>query len=106
MALSGCNTVTSIPTGEIATAESAIQNAQETSAYDSVELRSAMEKLEQAKQAVKAENYQQAKWLAEQASVDAELAEAKAEAITAREATDSLRYSIKTLNQEIDDIRY
>ncbi len=97
-----CSSVTSIPTGEIETAESAIENAQEAGAYDSEALHSAIDKLEQAKQAVQAENYQQAKQLAEQASVDAELVEAKAEADTAKEATESLRQSIDTLHQEIE----
>ncbi len=100
--LAGCGSSKQPPTEKMATAESYINTARETEARDLVELRRAEDKLSQAKAAVAEEEYEVAERLAEQALIDARLAEAKAESNAARQATEDLRDSIDTLRREVN----
>lgn len=100
--LSGCGSNKQPPTEKLATAESFINTARDTEARELVELRRAEDKLAQAKTAVTNKDYETAERLADQALVDARLAEAKVQSIRARQATEDLRRSIETLRREIN----
>lgn len=100
--LTGCGSSKQPPTEKMATAESYINTARESEARDLVELRRAEDKLSQAKTAVAEEEYEVAERLADQALIDARLAEAKAESNAARQATEDLRDSINTLRREVN----
>ena len=82
IAVSGCSMLNKPPTETLAKAESSIRSAREARADEvaATDFRSAREKLERAKRALADQKYDQARRLAESAQVDAELAEAKAEA--------------------------
>ena len=81
MMLSGCST-SKPPTGTLAEAEWGVRAAGEAKANDFalLDLNNARAKLEKAKLAMAAGNYDDARRFAESARVDAELAQAKAEA--------------------------
>ncbi|WGK62401.1 DUF4398 domain-containing protein [Halopseudomonas sp. SMJS2] len=78
-ALVGCAS-TPPPTSQLATAQQALNAADtaESARYAPVELRKAREKMLQAEQANVAEEYERARYLAEQAEWDARVAERKA----------------------------
>lgn len=101
--LSGCSAGRP-PVESLSTAEFAVRRADDSQVaqYAPLELRIAREKLERAKQAMEAQEYDQARRLAEQAAVDAQLAETKAGAESARQAAQALRKSIETLRQETE----
>ncbi len=100
----GCSTGKKPPTEKIANAELAISRAQDNNAreFAAVELRQAQDNLEQAKQAVQEEEFDKAARLAEQALMDASLAETKAESEKASKAAAEMRESIDTLKQEVE----
>ena len=85
----GCST-TKPPTDTLAKAELSVRAAHEAGAeeFAQMDLRKAREKLEKSKQAMAVRNYDEARRLAEDAQVDAELAEAKTEAQIVRHAAD------------------
>jgi hypothetical protein len=64
------------------------------------ELSNARQKYDQAKRALDAERYTEARRLAEQALVDAELAETKAEVVSARQAAQELQKALEALRTE------
>jgi hypothetical protein len=99
----GCSTPTK-PAQEIEKAELAIKTADGSPmpAVASLELRLAREKLERAKTALADEEYDQARRLAEQAQVDAQLAEAKADSEAARASAAELEQTINTLRNEAE----
>jgi len=66
-----------------------------------MELQTAREHLDKAKQAMDDEEYDEARRLADQALVNAQLAEAKAGAEKSRQAAAELRRSIETLRAEL-----
>lgn len=68
--------------------------------YASSELSKARDKLDAAKRAMDAERYTEARRLAEQALVDARLAEAKAQAEQQRQILQELRKNIEALKEE------
>jgi hypothetical protein len=76
----------------VANAELHVRAAHEAGAeeYAPISFRSAMGKLEKSKRAVEDKRYEDARRLAESAQVDAELAEAQAEARILRRAADRL----------------
>ncbi len=90
------------PLAEMATARASITQAEAAGAGQlaPVELLSARDKLVRADAAMRAEQFGQAQRMAEQASVDAELAERKARADRARLAAKELERSNATLKQE------
>src|SRR5699024_4509358 len=99
--LSGCASVPP-PRGEMAASALAVSEAQEAEApqYAPAELRSAREKMKVAKEAMADEDYKKARRFAEQALVDAQLAQAKAD--IQRQNVEALRQSIESLRHEID----
>lgn len=92
------------PVAEMTTARAAITQAEAAGAGQlaPVELLAARGKLVKADVAVRDEQYDQARRLAEQAAADAELAERKARADRARMAAAELERSNAALQREID----
>jgi hypothetical protein len=100
-ALVACQTPTR-PVSAVAKADAAIEQADLGAAAEHapLELRLAREKLEQAKSKLRDERYTDARRLAEQAFVDVQLAEVKAESSEARAAAQDLRQGIQTIQDE------
>jgi uncharacterized protein DUF4398 len=80
------------PTSRLSQAELSVRAAEEAKAADlaPLDLQSAREKLTRARQALSANKYEDARRLAESAQVDAQLAEAKADAAIMRRAADQI----------------
>ena len=99
----GCSTARR-PTAQMAKADLAIHDADKSDAPDlaPLELRRARDKYEQAKRALDDDKYDRARRLAEQALVDAELAQAKADSEKAQRQAHQTRDSIDTLRREAD----
>jgi hypothetical protein len=97
----GCSTV-GPPKDSMAAAELAVQQANKSKApqYSPLELRMAMDKLDEAKRAMNKKDYTVARRLAEEALVDAQVAEAKAASEDARRAASDLKESLETLRRE------
>lgn len=91
------------PLANLAQAELAVQEADTKTAsqYAPLELKTAREQLAEAKRAMDDEEYDAARRLADQALVNAQLAEAKAGAEKARQAAAELQKSIQTLRTEV-----
>ncbi|MEW6441700.1 MAG: DUF4398 domain-containing protein [bacterium] len=89
---------------EIGSAESAINQARTGSATQSspLELRLAEDKLARANAAFEEGEYETAERLAEQASADATLAEARAQNVKTKEMVRTLQDSISQLRREIE----
>lgn len=102
--LTACGAKVPSPDSQVSLATSAISQAESFGAYESapVELRDAREKLSQAKQAMRAEDNLTAQRLAEEAIVDANLAQAKSRTAKSRKAVEELKASIRTLQEEVD----
>lgn len=92
------------PTDSLAAAELNIRRAADggASQYAPLELRIAREKFESAQHAVRAEEYEHARRLAEEAQVDAEFADTKAQAERARQTAEETRKSIEALQREAE----
>ena len=92
------------PTEQMAVSKVAVTNA--TSAggneFAPLPLRSAMEKMDAAEQAMSEEDYPLARQLAEQAQVDAQLAAATARSAKAQKAANALQEDNRVLRKEID----
>jgi hypothetical protein len=101
--IAGCASVAQPPMAELQAAELAIADAERSSVadYAPVELSEARDKLRAAHSAVQQEKMVQAKRLAEESRVDAELASARAEAAQAKVVNDEMRKSIDTLKHEM-----
>jgi hypothetical protein len=101
--ITGCSTVQP-PRDKIGAAELALQQAETSKAaqYAGAELRMARDKLEHAKRAMNDERYQDARRLAEQAMVDAQLAASSAQSLEAQQLAHEMRESIESLRQETD----
>lgn len=99
-----CGTSRQPPTESIATAESAISLAKDSNAYEYAarDLRSAEDKLQQAKDAVQREEYDDAQRLAEKALIEAKLAKAKADASGEHDATEKMRESVEKFDQDVN----
>ena len=92
------------PTEQMAVSKVAVTTA--TSAggneFAPLPLRSAMEKMDAAEQAMSEEDYPLARQLAEQAQVDAQLAAATARSAKAQKAANALQEDNRVLRKEID----
>lgn len=88
----------------ITSAERATAEAEQAGAAQSapLELRTARQKIDRAREVLAQGDDRRALRLAEQAAVDAELAEAKARAATAQTAIDEIRATIRVLREEIE----
>ncbi len=91
------------PTGALSQAELAVREAERSEApqYAALELQTARENLDNAKQAMQSKQYETARRLAEKALVEAQLAQDKAKTASARAAAEELRDSIESLREEI-----
>lgn len=102
-ALTGCASVPA-PNEQMAVSKAAIANAASAGGaqYASPEMRSAQEKMDRAQVALQKEDYESARWLAEEAQVDARLAEKKAHSAKARNAALATGEDIRVLREEIN----
>ena len=99
----GCSTLKP-PADTLARAEVQLRKAAEARADElaPMDLQRAREKLETSKKAMAAGRYDEARRFAEAAEVEAELAEAKADAEITWQAADRLRRTIDALRQELE----
>jgi len=102
LALSACATAP-VPTTQMAVAEASVQKANSTSTrqYAGVELQRAVDKLAQAQHALVNKDYDGARRFAEQADVDAQVADLHAHAVRALKAAQDSRDASKVLSDEI-----
>lgn len=93
------------PVSEMAVAESAVQraNTADTRTAAPGELQIAIAKLAAAKSAMERKDYQLANQLALQSQVDAELAEARAMAVTAEVASQESQAAARALHSEVNN---
>ena len=91
------------PVRSLSQAELAVRQASESNAsqYAPMELQSAREKLDDARLALRAQDYQRASHLAEQALADARLAESRAAVESSRQTARDLRLTIEALRDEV-----
>ncbi|MDW7645209.1 MAG: DUF4398 domain-containing protein [Desulfuromonadales bacterium] len=101
--LSGCATKAPAPEEQVTMATQSIAQAESSGAMEfaPVELKSARDKLSQAKLAMDKEENIRAKRLADEAMVDANLAEAKARSAKSQLVVDELKESIRVLREEM-----
>jgi len=92
------------PTEQMAVSKAAVTGA--TSAggneFAPLQLKSAMEKMDSAEQAMRDENYLAARQLAEQAQVDAQVASATARSSKAQKAASALQEDTQVLRKELN----
>lgn len=103
MFMAGCAS-TPPPTEQLAVANAAVANASSAGGGDLAagELQTARDKLDRAKVAIAAKDYDQARPLLQEAQVDAQLAEARARSLTSRKAVGQLQEGIQVLREELD----
>jgi len=101
--LDACASPGTPPVAELTTARASMVQAESAGAMQlaPVELLSARDKLAQAEAAARAEKFAQARNLATEATVDAELAERKSRAVKATKAVEELALGNAALEQEI-----
>lgn len=102
----GCASTPSAPapTEQMAVARAAVNNASSAGGneFAPLQLKSAMEKMDWAERAMGEKNYARAKLLAEEALVDAKLAETTTRAAKAKKAADALQEDNRVLRKELD----
>ncbi len=99
----GCASIPA-PDSQMTRTKSAISQADQAGArnYAPLDFRAASKKYDAAVAAMKAEDYDTARRLAEEAEVDANLAQTRSESAKAVASVEQIRESIKTLREEID----
>ncbi len=104
--LSGCASKNP-PLDKISSAESAINRASDNKAqiYAPLELKIAKEKVEKAKMLLKDKQYEEAAMIAEEAKVDAELAEEKSRTKETQKIAQEILDSINALKAEIERLK-
>jgi hypothetical protein len=92
------------PIETISGAEMSVKVAEEREAaiYAPLELKLANDKLKEARTAMQKEDFEKARHIAEQALLDAKLAEVKALSEKAKKAAQDMRQGIETLKHEIE----
>lgn len=102
--VSGCAVKVPAPEKQVTLATQSIAQAETSGAVEfaPVELKSARDKLSQAKLAMDKEENLKARKLADEAMVDANLAEAKARSAKAQKVVDELKESINVLQDEMN----
>ena len=102
--IAGCASAPAPPIEQMAVSRAAVSNASvdEAIEFAPLELKSAMDKMDAAEQAMAKKDYVRARELAEQAQVDAQLAGAKARSGKAQKAADALQEENRVLRQELD----
>ena len=100
--LAGCASVPA-PTEQMAVSKSAIANAASAGGAEAapVEMRSAQDKLDRANRAMDRKEYVEARQLAEDAQVDARLAEKKAESTKAGKSAAVIEEDLRVLREEL-----
>lgn len=103
--MSGCASSVERPSGELQTAESAMQEAVSSDArdFEPVLLNQAQNKVADAEELIEQEQYLEARRLLEQATVDAQLAGARSETAKAQQAVEEINGNIEALRQRIED---
>ncbi len=103
-ALTGCASKGVLPAKNLSDAEMAIWMAKETNATLNapLDIRMAEEKLQKAQESVKQKDYVSAQRLADEALMDAQLAQEKSRTAKVKNMETELRESIETLQNEID----
>jgi len=101
--IAGCASVPA-PKEQMAVSKSAIANAVSAggSEYAPVEMRIAQQKMDRANRAMEKEDYENARWLAEEAQADARLAEKKAHSAKAQKAASVTQDDIRVLHEEMN----
>ncbi len=101
--MAGCAS-TSAPVEQMALSKAAVNNAMSVGGneFAPVQLKSAMDKLDAAEKAMAGKDYELARQMAEQAEVDAKLANSMARSIKAQKAADALQEDIRVLRHEIE----
>src|ERR1700704_1898341 len=101
--MAGCSSVPP-PKEQMAVSKSAIANAVSAggSEYAPVEMRTAQDKMDRANRAMEKEDYENARWLAEEAQVDARLAGKKAHSAQAQKSAAAMQEDIRVLREEIN----
>jgi len=104
MGMIGCASQDIAYTESLTSAALSIQAAENSNAalYAPMELKLARDKIGAAREAVEKEEFAQAKRLADEALMDAKLAEAKAQSERTKKITQEMKDSIETLRHEID----
>jgi len=103
--LAACASVDTTPIEkDIARAEEAIKGAQRSGAdtHTPVDLNQAERKFDEARTSLRNEDYEEAGWLAEEALVCANVAEARTRAAKTQDAIRELKKTIETLKDEIE----
>jgi len=102
--LAGCADKVPPPTQQITMATQAIAQAETSGAFElaPMELKSARDKLSLAQRAMEKEDNLKAGQLADQAMIDANLAEAKARSAKAQKTVEELKENIRILREEMD----
>lgn len=100
----GCSSLKTPATADVAVSNAAVANAAgaDGAQYAPLEMTAAREKLALANQAMLAKDYKRAIELANQAQVDAKLAQSKASSVKAQAAADVLQDDIRVLREELD----
>ena len=99
--MAGCSTVQP-PVAELAAAKAAVERAELPAARHAPdELLAAQRKLTAAQSALRSEDYERARRLADEAAMDARLAMAMSEASQARLSLEHVKEGIATLKQEL-----
>jgi len=103
MLIAGCATTSPPPTEQLAVSKAAVATATRNGGneFAPLELKSAIDKMERAERAMAAEEYSLAGQLAEQAQVDARLAEIKIDLARAQKSVDDSQESNRVLREEI-----
>lgn len=101
--MAGCASVPP-PTAQIAVAKVEVNNAMSVGSneYAPVQLKTAMDELNAAEKANAAEDYEQARIMAERAEVDAKLAAATSNTAKAQKAAEAVKTDANVLRHEID----
>lgn len=102
LTVAGCASTGDMPREQMAVARAAVDRAAGPAGADApVEVADARNKLERATAAVARKDYDDARRLAEQAEVDANLAEAKSHSVRSSRALQEVREGIRQLREEI-----
>ena len=99
----GCSSMKTPATADVAVSKAAVDSAASADGaqYAPLEMRSAREKLAKANKALANKDYEVAADLANQAQVDANLAQGKAGSAKAKIAADALQDDIRVLREEL-----
>jgi hypothetical protein len=101
--VTGCGPKMRPPHDVISNAEMAINRARDANAitYAPLDLKFAEEKVAKAKEAMSMENYEEADQLAQDAMLDAQVAETKSRAEKAKKVSQDMQENIDSLQQEL-----